>query len=246
MKELHTLLFMLHIMVGSAALLLFWVPALAPKGGFNHRRFGQYYRHTMHLVAGSGALMALLVLAWPDVIKAEFYAQADNPGALTERIRTLWSLLLYLALISYMSVRHGFLVLSARQDRRCLRTPLHLILMLSLTLGGAVILYSGIMNSHTLSLIFGPLGGILGGSMLHYSLKRQVHPKEWLKEHIGGFIGSGIGAYTAFLAFGGRQILSELGQWQLIFWVGPGLIGGLFIAYMSTKYAAGSTKNKSP
>ena len=37
----------LHIFTGGLGLLLFWIPIFGRKGGFNHRRFGVFFRRTM-------------------------------------------------------------------------------------------------------------------------------------------------------------------------------------------------------
>jgi hypothetical protein len=54
-----------------------------------------------------------------------------------------------------------------------------------------------------------------------------MNPRELVVAHLNGLIGSGIGAYTAFFAFGGSRFLAELlpGQWQVIPWVLPTIIG---------------------
>ena len=58
-------------------------------------------------------------------------------------------------------------------------------------------------------------------------------------------IGSGIGAYTAFLAFGGRVMFSDMGQYQILFWVAPGIIGGTAISLLVRKYKGGTKTAKS-
>ena len=81
------------------------------------------------------------------------------------------------------------------------------------------------------------LGLLLAVSMLRYCLKAKVARRQWVLEHIGSFIGSGIGAYTAFLAFGGRTLFEGLGYWQLVFWIAPGVVGSIASAILCRKYA---------
>ncbi|MEL7220581.1 MAG: hypothetical protein AAGJ93_04630, partial [Bacteroidota bacterium] len=61
-----------------------------------------------------------------------------------------------------------------------------------------------------------------------------------LKMHIKGTIISGIAAYTAFFAFGGRTLLIDvlqLGeQWMVVPWVAPTLLGLIYSRYMQRKY----------
>ncbi len=48
--------------------------------------------------------------------------------------------------------------------------------------------------------------------------------------------GSGIGAYTAFFAFGGRALFEGSPSLQLVSWVLPALIGVPFSIWLSCKY----------
>jgi len=101
----------------------------------------------------------------------------------------------------------------------------------------------GIMHQHILMLVFAPLGLTLSISQLRFIFAKQVAPKAWLVEHLGGYIGSGIAAYTAFAAFGGRTLFSDIGAWQYAFWVLPGLIGGIAISRLSRKYSVSTIEN---
>jgi hypothetical protein len=67
-------------------------------------------------------------------------------------------------------------------------------------------------------------------------LSKELKHKQWVIEHLGAMIGSGIGAYTAFFAFGGRQLFENLGNVQIIFWVAPGVIGSIAITILSRNY----------
>ena len=46
---------------------------------------------------------------------------------------------------------------------------------------------------------------------------------------------------TAFLAFGGRVMFSEMGQYQILFWIAPGIIGGSAISLLVRKYKGTKT-----
>jgi hypothetical protein len=88
-------------------------------------------------------------------------------------------------------------------------------------------------------MILGVLGAVMAIQTGRFCLAKSVSVNRWLVEHIGSFIGSGIGAYNAFMAFGGRSMFGELGQWQLIFWVAPGVIGAVATACQSRRYKNG-------
>ena len=59
-----------------------------------------------------------------------------------------------------------------------------------------------------------------------------------LRAHFGGLIGTGVGAYTAFFAFGGSRLLSDIlsGQWQVIPWILPAVIGTIAIKRVERQY----------
>jgi hypothetical protein len=221
------------------ALLLFWVPILTKKGGLDHRKFGRHYANTMYMVAGTGALMALMVLYAPLVIKYQFVNDNTNTEQLALRLRIFWGFLLYLSLLTFVNVRHGILVLKNKKQHSNMREWPHLAFIGLLLIGGIVLLAFGVIYSNTLHIIFGILGTVLAMQIGHFCLAKSVSPNRWLVEHLGAFIGSGIGAYTAFLAFGGRSLFSELGQWQIIFWIAPGVVGAIASALMSRKYKDG-------
>ena len=61
---------------------------------------------------------------------------------------------------------------------------------------------------------------------------------EWMVAHLSAMIGAGIGTHTAFFVFGGSRFLAELlsGQWILIPWVGPGVVGTIATIWLARKY----------
>lgn len=243
MLMLHNLLLMFHIAVGSAALLLFWAPALMKKGSLDHVKFGRYYANIMYLVAGSGLIMSTLVLINPMTIHGEGIPPV-NAAQASSQIRLFSAFLLYLSWLVLTSVRHGILVLRCKQDRTPLRSLSHLSLLVVLFIGAIALTLQGISSGKTLFLVFGPLGLFISAGMLHYVLRPSIKPMQWWIEHLGAMIGSGIGAYTAFLAFGARAILTDSGSFQLLSWVAPGIIGSIVIAHQSRKYSKKFTQVK--
>lgn len=235
MTYLHSSLFILHIIFGSAALILFWVPMYTKKGQLNHKKFGRYYRNVMYAVAGTGAIMAALVLAIPLTIKHE-YADRENAAQIAENIRYFWSFLLYLALLSYTSTKHGDAVLRAKENRANLRTFAYVAPIALLFACGPLFIGIGLVRSSMLHTIFGVLGLLVGAGMLRYIFKKTVGARAYILEHVSSMIGSGIGAYTAFLAFGGRQFLDGAGGYQIVFWIAPGVLGSVLSFMLCKKY----------
>jgi hypothetical protein len=221
------------------ALLLFWVPVLSKKGSLDHVKFGRYYAKVMYLVAGSGALMAVLVIYAPLSIKSQLISNTTDTQSLALNLRIFWSFLLYLSLLTFANIRHGHMVVNHKVQHHKMRNSTHLLTILMLFAGGLSIFVIGALYGNVLHIIFGLFGTTLAVQMGRFCLAKVVDKNAWLVAHIGSFIGSGIGAYTAFVAFGARRLLADLGDLQMIFWIAPGLIGGIVIARMSRKYQHG-------
>ena len=236
MAFIHTLLFIAHILVGGAALVLFWIPIWSKKGQLNHVMFGRYYRTAMYAVAGTGAIMATMVIAMPMSIKPGFFMNASDPDKVVFSIRLFWFFLLYLSLLSFTTTRHGIAVLKAKKDNASMRVWHYQLPLWMLLIGGVGCFALGLMYDKTLHIVFGVLGIVMGQSTLRYCWKKEIQPGEWVVEHLGAMIGSGIGAYTAFLAFGGRTLFADLGSYQMIFWIAPGLIGGIAANIIARNY----------
>jgi hypothetical protein len=215
MIEIHGLLFICHIVLGTIALITFWIPIASKKGGINHVKFGRYYGFIMYSVALSGAVMATLVIIDPMAIKGHLLQNSANKEAFVQTIRVFWGFLLYLSLLTYVSIRQGFAVLKHKQNVEALKTLRHLIPIILLGLGGALMTYLGVQQDRILHIVFGILGIIISTGMLRYCLSKELKHKQWVIEHLGAMIGSGIGAYTAFFAFGGRQLFENLGNVQI-------------------------------
>lgn len=239
MITMHSLLFVIHIIFCSMALILFWVPIGTKKGGLDHRKFGRHYANTMYAVAASGALMALMVIFAPLVIKHQLVNENTDTKQLVLNLRIFWSFLLYLSLLTFVNVRHGILVLKNKKQHSNMRQWPHLFSIGLLLVGGLLLFSLGITYSNTLHIIFGVLGTVLAIQSGRFCLAKSVPVNRWLVEHIGSSIGSGIGAYTAFMSFGGRSMFGNIGEWQFVFWVAPGVIGAIASARMSRKYKHG-------
>ena len=110
------------------------------------------------------------------------------------------------------------------------------IVLLGLT--GLAMVLIGINKTHVLYMIFGGISMLSSFEMLRYIHKKTVAANAWLIEHFSGLIGAGIGAYTAFFAFGGRRLLNDIfvGNLQLIPWVLPSIIGVSYTYWLTAKY----------
>ncbi len=241
MLALHQSALYLHIAVGSCALLLFWVPVFTRKGNLDHKRFGRYFASAMYVVSVSGIVMSSLDLLWPlSMHAADLELTSAEAESARRQIREFGLFLFSLSILVLTSTRHGWLSILHKDNREPLRNPLHLALNGSLFSVGIVLLSVGINAGNILFIIFGVLEVVTSTNNFRYIFRKNLRPKEWWFEHLSGLIGSGIGAYTAFTVFGGRQLFEELfasnfEDLTIMLWIAPGIIGTIAIAY-STRY----------
>lgn len=239
MLTAHSTLLYLHIVAGVIAMMIFWIPVTTRKGGLNHRRFGRVYVGVMYTVAVSAILMSVMVLTAPTYFKADWFVNSVSPEQLKMSIYSFWTLLLVLSLLTYNSVNQAMVALKTKRDRSLARRWYHLCAAIALLISSMVLLgltFNG-LGSRILGYVFSIFGVISALQILHYAYAKRVAPKRWLIEHLSSMCGSGIAVYTAFFAFGARHVLAELGQWQLVFWILPGLLGGIAIHFWTRKYS---------
>lgn len=236
MLTIHTLSFYLHILFGSAALLLFWIPMTVKKGSLDHKKYGQYYRQVMYIVALSGLLMSAIVLIDPFAIHGDRLSDASKLDIWNTKMRVFYSLLLFLSVLTITGIRHGQLALATKRNKDAIQSASQVTLNGILIAGSAPLFYAGLQNDITLAMIFSILGLVLGVTNLRYTFSTNRFKNDWLIEHFSGLIGTAIGAYTAFFAFGGRTLIEGIGQWQIAFWILPGVLGSFVIRHYASQY----------
>ncbi|WP_196139880.1 hypothetical protein [Aliikangiella sp. G2MR2-5] len=236
---IHQTAFYIHVIAGSIALVVFWLPMLASKGGTIHRQYGHYFSIAMYTVALSGLTMTSLVLLDPIGIRApERNLTFEAATQLATKSRNSAAFLFMLSLLVLVSVRQGLLVLKSKHNRKLLRQPFHLALLLLLVIAGVFVGLRGFELNIVLFQIFAVICILVGSGHLHYIFKPVIKPREWLIAHLSAIIGAGIGAYTAFFVFGSSRLFSQFvdGGTQVSLWIIPGLIGTVGSAYLTRKY----------
>ncbi|MEL7538658.1 MAG: hypothetical protein AAFM91_16540 [Pseudomonadota bacterium] len=239
MHDLHAILRIAHIAIGAVALVTFWLPAFTRKGSARHVRFGRWYANTMYAVAVSAMLLSTLVLIDPLAVRYPDGLPADSdPARLAAGNRAGGWFLLMLGLLVFSNVRHGRLVLAVREQRERLRTPAHLALISSPGLLGLWVASVGIRYESLLLMIFSVIALMGSAGMLWYAFRADIGPRQWMIEHFGSLIGSGIGAYTAFFAFGGASLFGKVltGNLMVIPWVLPAIVGTIAIRALTRRY----------
>ena len=236
---IHQSLLYMHVIIGSLALVVFWLPMLAKKGSKNHKKFGRAFVYGMYAVSLSSFAMAVIVLLDPIAAKAPDRQLSPEAAAnLVYNSRVISGFLLMLSVLVFSNTRHSILVLAAKADRHLLKSLPHVGLLVALAVIALVVGGIGWHQGILLLKIFSALSLANAVVMLHYIFKANIKQREWIVAHLGNILGAGIGAYTAFFAFGGSRLFADLLQshYLLMFWVLPGLIGGIGTAYLGRKY----------
>jgi len=236
MLLIHQWLVWGHIVAGSLALALFWLPMLAKKGSPLHRQSGRYYAYLLYGVSMSGLVSCLLVIAAPLYFKAKMLNEGVDPVLLAENIRAFWHFLGVLSLLSWVSIRHAVLVLKAGVHRSLLKQPLHLLAIVLMIPWSAYVLWLGIARSQPLFIVFSLIAIASAVGALQFIFRAEVSKMMVLREHIGNMLGSAIAIYTAFAAFGGRSLLGLSANGQLISWLLPSVVGVGFMVWYNRRY----------
>jgi len=155
-----------------------------------------------------------------------------------DRTRMFSLFLLMLSVLVFASVQHGVAALRERTQPGTLLRPLRLNMLGLLALLGIMVGVIGVQNRQLLLIIFGGISLAVAVGMLRDTLKKDRKPRDLLIAHLSGLIGSGIGAYTAFFAFGGSRLLGEIlsGQWHVVPWVLPSIVGTVAINRLKRRY----------
>jgi len=239
LSSVHQFLFYLHVACGSVGLVVFWLPMLSKKGNVFHKQYGKIFAYGMFAVSISGVLMSLMLLIDPVGVRfPDRNLPMGEAFRLAKQNRELGTFLLMLSLLVFTNTKHSLLVLKAKDDRSILRNTSHMISIAVLFIAGVVVGYFAIAEGNILFLVFAILSVVVSIGLSRYIFKQTLKKREWLIEHLGNIIGSGIGAYTAFFAFGGGRFFSEVftGSMQLIPWMLPGIVGGIATYYLTKKY----------
>ncbi len=216
-------LLFIHIFFGTISLVVFWLPAVfTKKGGQWHNKLGKIYVFLMTGVVISAALLCI-----KNVIVGN-YNSAIFLGFLT--------------LITAQPIWYGTAVLKYKKSMSKSFWLMHISFRLVIILCALSLISYGTylyLNHEVHPLLF--IFGFLGASDLPAWIKEMRNPPlnvNWLVDHFSSMIISGIAAYTAFFAFGGRAFMSKVlvGYWQILPWILPTIIGTIAIKVLKSKY----------
>jgi len=218
-------LLIFHIFVGSISLVSFLIPLFVKKGGNVHRKVGWVYVCTMWCVIISALLLSII-----NVITKDYTAA------------------LFLGFLAVLTAGPLWTAIAILKNKKTLSDRYILIKRI---LSGCIFIFGvsnfitafamGFQNSMAPLLIFFGIIGCLTGQDMLQSKEKLTAKSNWLAEHLGGMIIGGIAAYTAFFAFGGRNLFGHLfsGYGMIIPWVLPTIIGVILIKWYKRKLNLG-------
>jgi hypothetical protein len=242
MAELFHDLRWIHIAVGTIAIILFWIPVAASKGGRLHVRIGWIYALCMAVVVLTAFGMTGMLYAAPlGVRQASPALTAEQALQLIRASRQTAFFLAYLGAVTLAAGWQGISVLRTRPAPKLLRTPFAFGLNAAVILAALGSLALGLYSRNAIFGSMSVVGFLVGGGNLAYLLRGPATRSDWLYQHLSSMIGTGIAGYTAFIAFGGRHLLGPLvsPRYYVLFWLLPTVIGtpaiALTIAYCKRK-----------
>ena len=239
MSDIYRLVLGLHIVAGLIGLAAFWTPAIARKGGVTHMSVGRVFFWATCVVAGTGAVMATLLLLNPLAIKLPSRPLSpDRIAARVTEIRLTSLFLFYLVLITFTPVYHGVRVLATRRAPERLRTPFHTAIHVAAIAASLTMVILGITRRQPVFFFMSPIGFLIGAGGLQFARRPYPSPMAWWYEHLGSMLGGGVAFHTAFLVLGAGRLfgLRLDGPSAVIPWLLPTLIGLPVSAYWTRYY----------
>lgn len=217
-----------HIAIGAIALVLFWLPIIGKKGTPFHKKVGSYFVWSMTTIGITGIILTTMILIDPLAIRdpqGTFDIEKANRVANYSRNNAYY--LMMLSFLVLCTTWQSVLALVAKKDNSKMKRPFHLFCIAMLMITGLYVGILGITKGYLLFKIFSVLSLFLSISCLRYIYKKEIKNGEWVLEHVGNIVGSGIAAYTAFFVFGGSSMLKNYlpADWGFVLWILPGVIG---------------------
>jgi hypothetical protein len=240
--ELFQALRMIHIGFGTVALVVFWVPIAAPKGGKLHVRIGWTYVVCMSVVVLTAFTMSGLAYRFPlEVRHFNHVLSAAEAVNYTEAAHRFATFLAFLGGVTLAAGWQGIGVLRTRKNPNGLRNPFTLALNAAIVLAAIAVLSMGLHTNNWTFIGMSAVGLVSAGN-LAYLMRKPQTKMHWWYEHVSSMIATAIAGYTAFLVFGGARLMPGLAasRYYVVIWLLPTAIGtpaiALTIAYYRRKF----------
>lgn len=210
---------LLHFVAGAAALGSFWIPALSRKGGPIHRRAGRVYVVAMWAVSATALPLAMRFFLEGRWIAGTFLA--------------------YLLLITVTALHQGMRALKSKRSPADYADRTFRVLAWLNLAGGATVLIFGLTRQVWLLAGFSLIGLFAALDALRFIRRPPSDARFWMREHLGGMIGTGMAAHVAFLNFGASRLIPgyDLGSWGMLAWFLPVAIGVAATIWATNRYA---------
>ncbi len=211
-----------HIIAGFTALTAFWIPVFAHKGGKHHRFYGKVFKYAAY-VTQSGAMVVVVLRIMMGL------TEGKSPGSLAPQL-----FVSYLALGSFISLRHGIQVLEHKHDIEEMNNTVNrVVAYLAIASSAALIAYTLCFSppGQLIYFAFAPGGLAMGVAILITISGKRPERKVWFYEHMAYMLLTGIGFHTAFAVFGSNRIFDLMfgvhlpGYWVIVPLVLPSLVG---------------------
>lgn len=207
----------LHLGLGVAALLSYWVAALARKGSTPHKLAGKFYVLVM---------VGLLIPAIPLSVRA-FDKNAEFA----------W-FLFYLLLITATALWQGWFAVRNKRDFASYSDRSFRALAWVNVAAGVAVLGLGLATMQPIFIGFSFVGLLGGRGMLRLARQGPAHPRWWMAEHLGAMLGCGVATHIAFLSIGLPRLLPALAgpAMQTFAWLAPLAVALLARVWLGRKY----------
>lgn len=221
MESISKALLGIHVAAGFTSIIIFWLPIFLKKGSNLHVKIGKVYVFLMWIVVFSAAMLSIKNILIGSYIMAAFLG--------------------FLTFITANPLWYGIAILKNKKGLSLSYRKKHMSFNIAIFSAGILLLVYGIYlggkNAGILMIIFGILGITTGGDVI--TMYRNPEKKSnWIQEHIGGMLTSGIAAYTAFAVFGGSSFFGNIftGYWSILLWTMPTVVGVIIIRYYKKAY----------
>ena len=169
-----------HVLVGSAALLLYWIPLLAVKGSAPHKAAGRIFFAMLVVVAASVGPMLFL------------RPGAFDPGYVVQ-FAYLTLCLITVGMIGWTAIRW-----KSAPER--FRGRHFRVLGPSIFALGVIVLAAGLAKGDPLPVVLSWVGLAYGGAMMRFAwMRAPLHPAWWLNWHLNATCGLFSAVHGTFL-----------------------------------------------
>lgn len=217
---MHGMVLAAHVAVGAAALLAFWIAALARKGSRPHRFAGRVYLWAMWAILASALPLSLGFFGRGQSLNGVFFV--------------------YLLVLVGTSVWVAPRAIHYKREFTAFIGGRYAPVAWLQLSGGFGVVLVGLYFRQPLLTVFGGVGVVLSLRMLW--LRRRTSPPAgwWLREHFTAMLANGVATHIAFLGIGLVRILPPEQATQLrdihLAWFGPLLVSGIVGAWLNLRH----------